>query len=97
MVGSCFLGKCHEVRINFNAEDSRSAAGQPGGQAARACAYFDDEIVRRQLRGAYNQIEQVQVDQETLAELLLWPDAVGFEEVAQVRERLPRTVPILDF
>ena len=67
-------------------------ADELGGQAAGAAADLDREVFRRQLRGPQQQVDQVEVDQEVLAELVPGLDAALLEEVAQVGEGLARVL-----
>src|SRR5262245_57299721 len=88
MVGCGVLGQLDKTLINLNAEHGAGLLSEPSGQAAGAATDFDHGIVARGLRRANDQVKQVQVDQEVLAELALGPDAVLLEEIAQVGERL---------
>ena len=80
----------HEGAINLDAEHPPGLVGQPRRQAAGAAADFQNQVFTRQLGGAQDDIEQIQVDEKTLPELVLGMNAPRLEQVAQVRQRLPR-------
>ena len=77
-------------RINLDTEDGAGLVGEASRQAARAAADLDGQVVVRQLGGAGEQVDKVEVDEEVLAQLVPGPNAVRLEQVAKIGERLPR-------
>src|SRR4051794_24545922 len=78
-------------RVDFHAQDSSGMANKSGCQAASAAANFDGEIVGRQLSAALDQVNEVEVNEETLAELVLGLNAALAEEVLQIGQGLSRS------
>src|SRR5262249_52359866 len=74
-----------EVRVDLHAQDGGGEFAESGGEAARAGADLQGKIVLSQLGGAEQEVEQVQVDKEVLAEFVLWTYPACCQEVAQVR------------
>ena len=64
--------------------------GEPAGQGAGSAANFKDEVFLSQLGGANDKIEQVEIDQEILAEFVLRLDPAIREQVAEVGKSLTR-------
>ena len=54
-------------------------------QAAGAGADFEGEIGLGKLAGAHQKIDEIEIDEEILAELVLGMQAVALEELAQIR------------
>src|SRR5262249_647808 len=77
-------------RVDLDAEDGPGVLGQADGQAAGAAADLDRQVVAGQLGVAQQQVEQVEVDEEVLAELVPGPDAALLEQVGAVAQGLPR-------
>src|SRR5262249_26605323 len=61
-------------RVDLDAEDGAGQVAQARGQAAGAAADLDRQVVLRQLGGGHHHVEDVEVDEEVLAELALGPD-----------------------
>jgi adenosylcobinamide-phosphate synthase len=70
--------------VELDAEDGTGLLGEADGEAPGAAADLEGQVGRRQLGGAQEQLEQVQVDEEVLAELVLRLDAALLEEIAEV-------------
>ena len=83
------LGHAGERRVDLDAQHGPGLLHQPHGHAAGAAAHLQDQVVRRQLRRAQDQVDQVEVDQEVLAQLVLRLDAALVEHGAQIGQGLP--------
>src|SRR5262249_9563454 len=76
--------------VDLHAEDGPGVFDEARGEAAGTAADLDGQVVARQLGGAEEQIEEVEVDEEVLTELVLGLDAAVAEEVLEEGKRLAR-------
>ena len=85
-----FLGELGESGVDLDAEDGAGGIGEARRQAAGAAANLDGQVFLRQVSGTHDQVDEIEVNEEILAELVLRLDAVLLEQGAQVRLRLTR-------
>jgi hypothetical protein len=79
-----------ERPVDLDGDDRTSMVGEPRSERPGAGADLQHRVGRVEFRRADDQVEQVQVDEEVLAELALGLQPVVLEEAQQVRERLAR-------
>src|ERR1051325_10378972 len=84
-----FAHQRDEIGINLDAHNSSGGITQASRQATGATAHFEHHILLPQLRGAQQQLEQVKIDQEVLAKLVLGMNTALPEQISKVGERLP--------
>ena len=70
--------------------DGPRSVSEPRRQAAGARADFKDEVALVQLTRFDDEIDQIDIDEEVLAEFLLRHETVLSEKIAKKRLRLPR-------
>ncbi len=79
-----------EGRIDVNGNNCTCRVGEARGERAGAAADFEDQVLARQFGGANDKVEDIEIDEEILAELPFRFDASLGEQVAQVRQSLAR-------
>src|SRR5262249_6666496 len=77
-----------ELRIQLDREHPPGRVREPGGEAPGPGPHFQNAIVPAQFRGANDEVEQVEVDEEVLPHLVFRDEATRLEQALDIGEGL---------